>query len=965
MKSNKRHVYCRAGAFSLSALLIHSLPAQTLLDENFDASNGGFVEESSGNTPIPGVYNAASGSWSMEGDNSGPSTNYLTSPEITATKTGGLQLSFAHRHSIEGDDWDGAAIEVSIDGRPFVKVPNSAFSQNGYTSGILRGNHVLRGTDAFNGDSVGYFTPAFITSITDLGGIASGKTMRFRFVGAWDEGARGAGLPNWEIDSVAVEYLPDSDDDGMPDAYEAARPPLDGATNDADDDEDLDGATNLEEFLAGTDPNDSDSDDDGLLDGEEMTAGTDPLNPDTDGDGLNDAVETGTGTFVDTNDTGTDPLAADSDDDGFDDGLEVLYASSNPNDLVSRPLRNGLLDIVAFWDFNDASAPDSALDLVKGFSAVLKPGTSFSADGTGRSETAGDLALDLGQFGGSGTGAIVEGARFLNLAGSQDQIGISFWVNMPNFQSSMAFYANSVTIERAMSAHAPFGNGQVYWDTAGCCGGTQRTYAPGTLVENTWNHVVLNKNGDTKQIWVNGVLIIENTNTADLPTEFTRFFIGTDPNTLNTVGLLDDMAIYADALSPAEIASLAGGDDPLSLVPSNEDSDSDGIPDAYETANGLNPAVDDASDDLDNDGLSNLAEYLAGTDPDNPDTDDDGLEDGAETGTGIFVSATNTGTDPQNPDSDGDGLKDGVETGTGSFVSATDTGTDPNKVDSDEDGFEDDIEVTEGTDPTDPSSQPAIPLITIIPGLLGGDLTDPENDGQDFGGAGLDPTANNWNFISIDANDEPDFQGGEFSFNIFDNQVGGGNAKWCCNPPNPELTVTVEFEEQYSLTHFTITSGNDTPSRDPLTFYIEGSNDGVTFDPVYTRDDDTSIWTARNQTARIDLPAPADPYRFFRYRVTRTGGPNHQINEIEYFGEVGVSGPPVITEVLYDPATDLITLTWNSKENAQYSVFASTDLIDFSLEINDSVASQGEETSFSFTNFNPGLVQQFFIVVEN
>jgi PKD repeat protein len=45
------------------------------------------------------------------------------------------------------------------------------------------------------------------------------------------------------------------------------------------------------------------------------------------------------------------------------------------------------------------------------------------------------------------------------------------------------------------------------------------------------------------------------------------------------------------------------------------DSDGDGIPDAYEIANGLNPWVDDALSDADADGFSNLQEYIAGSDP--------------------------------------------------------------------------------------------------------------------------------------------------------------------------------------------------------------------------------------------------------------------------------------------------------------------------------------------------------------
>lgn len=48
------------------------------------------------------------------------------------------------------------------------------------------------------------------------------------------------------------------------------------------------------------------------------------------------------------------------------------------------------------------------------------------------------------------------------------------------------------------------------------------------------------------------------------------------------------------------------------------DSDGDGMPDAYEVAHNLNPSVNDRNGDWDGDGISNIAEYLAGTSPSVP-----------------------------------------------------------------------------------------------------------------------------------------------------------------------------------------------------------------------------------------------------------------------------------------------------------------------------------------------------------
>ena len=111
------------------------------------------------------------------------------------------------------------------------------------------------------------------------------------------------------------------------------------------------------------------------------------------------------------------------------------------------------------------------------------------------------------------------------------------------------------------------------------------------------------------------------------------------------------------------------------------------MPDAWEIANGLNPYdPSDASLDPDGDGLTNLQEYLLGTNPHVADTDGDGLNDGDE---------VKAGTNPLVADTDGDGLSDGDEIR---------LGTNPLVADTDGDGIPDGIEVKLGLNPLVPDA---------------------------------------------------------------------------------------------------------------------------------------------------------------------------------------------------------------------------------------------------------------------
>ena len=488
---------------------------------------------------------------------------------------------------------------------------------------------------------------------------------------------------------VEAEAPADSDSDGMPDPWESAHGLVVG-TNDAEGDADSDGVSNIAEYNAGTAPDDNDSDDDGLTDGDEInTHSTSPTSADTDGDGLEDGAEVNThntnplladtdgdglsdGNEVNTH--GSNPRVRDSDADSYPDGLEVAQGTS-PTDPASYPDNIALLG-TGITGVNDAIDSDEGIPYEHaGVAANINDGNPATRLDTWRPE---DTTMNsyAGILWDQPTMLQVEGLSItLATFGDGGWFGLSGW----NPGAGTALIAADL-IEPTIQITT---DGGVTW----------------TTVAHTSDYLTVMEG--------HGIGGGGNPNPTSATSEFTLNEPVSGITGIRIIGengglAGPDATGFLGVFELEVSASLAG------------DSDSDGMADEWEALHGLNVGTNDAGADPDEDGLSNLQEFVGGTDPQNADTDGDGLEDGAERtlhetdptladtdGDGLSDSEeiNTTETDPLLADTDGDGLSDGDEVNT--------HGTDPLIADTDSDQFPDGVEVALGTDPAAASSFPS------------------------------------------------------------------------------------------------------------------------------------------------------------------------------------------------------------------------------------------------------------------
>ncbi|MGJ8725773.1 MAG: DNRLRE domain-containing protein [Roseibacillus sp.] len=419
---------------------------------------------------------------------------------------------------------------------------------------------------------------------------------------------------------------------------------------------------------------------------------------------------------------------------------------------------------------------------------------------------------------------------------------------------------------------------------------------------------------------------------------------GTNPN-FGFVLFIDRLEAQAAAFNNPELT--------LSII---LDSDDDGMPDEYEIANTdpanpldiNNPADADVDNDADGgpDGLTNLEEFLAGTDPQDSDTDDDTLNDGAELDGSANPYLTDgagdapTGgpgvpglvTDPFNPDSDNDGILDGVEllslTYTPPGGSAISVVTNPNSNDTDGDFLLDNFEASNGLDPTDISG-------------ANGEFGDPDMD-----------TVDNFNeqLFGIDPNN--DDTDGDTLLDGADFSAGGVGELDTTNAAVPTLVTDPadvdtdgdglgdDVEVNGGLTDATNADSDFDTFSDGVEVAAGSDPNEITSTPTLA----AIAWTASELTSELDLLTSGS-----LLFADNLNGPAATVNGISFASAIDNFGPRTSANLitgalgslgdvsLYDdedPAfSPLLESIWNGGAERTVSIFGLTPGLPYAIQI--------------------------------
>lgn len=433
-----------------------------------------------------------------------------------------------------------------------------------------------------------------------VGFTQNGELENVQYIGLLDEVViydRALSPTEVRLHSKAVREA-DTDGDGMPDMYELDNGLLPNDPTDADKDKDLDGLTNKQEYLKGTDPQNPDTDNDGLKDGVETDTGTwvdathtgtDPLNADTDDDGLLDGVENNTGTYMDATHTGTSPLKRDTDGDRFSDRDEI-EKGTNPNLATSFP--------AAFPSWTAAVMTNNPIHWLRFEETTIGPVADLGSQGPiyAVSHGPGILDADLGktsafpvlgkaiEFTGPAAGNTT--TKYVNFgmpvpelinprtAPEEKATTVEYWIKTTQTGSN----GNDTWMNPSVMAHESPADGDMYWGNFNAEGDfifstsdNHDAHITNKFVtDGKWHHVVMSKiwraeEPSVTRLYVDGGALyggrtVETTTPAGTASQQDDDgaiqYIGLTENgggdNVQFIGQLDEVAIYTNAFNEAD-----------------------------------------------------------------------------------------------------------------------------------------------------------------------------------------------------------------------------------------------------------------------------------------------------------------------------------------------------------------------------------------------------------------------------
>ena len=221
--------------------------------------------------------------------------------------------------------------------------------------------------------------------------------------------------------------------------------------------------------------------------------------------------------------------------------------------------RNELVPgLIAYWPFDSSSQIENGkvVDLVAGITGEVLGSTTATKGQL-------DGAVDFGKAPAFNWISVTaeQKERWLKPASDANVMSVSLWQKLHTRVPSSTFWFGAASApggQRNFQAHIPWGGGDIYFDTGGCCGGGDtRINKDSDIDYMEWHHFVFIKNKDKKSIWIDGELFHEGENTSPLFDDWTNLGIGSNPaGNSNLAGIIDDFGVWARAITPDEIATI-------------------------------------------------------------------------------------------------------------------------------------------------------------------------------------------------------------------------------------------------------------------------------------------------------------------------------------------------------------------------------------------------------------------------